>query len=62
LTLCGENRPSAAKAELVSQGYVRAKQAAEKGRIRDGIKKKNVPQGLKPTHFIGFIGTTEVMP
>jgi len=27
-----------------------------------GETKKSVPQGLKPPHFIGFIGTTEVVP
>jgi len=24
--------------------------------------KKNIPQGLKPNHFMALIGTTEVMP
>jgi hypothetical protein len=24
--------------------------------------RNGVPQGLNPTHFIGFIGTTEVVP
>jgi hypothetical protein len=39
-----------------------AKQAAEKDRIPDEIKGKSIPRGLKPIHFIGFIGTMEVMP
>jgi hypothetical protein len=27
-----------------------------------GIRPRNIPQGLKPIDFIGFIGTTEVVP
>src|ERR1035437_4588411 len=37
-------------------------QAAEKGLIAEENGSDGVPQGLKPIDFIGFIGTTEVVP
>jgi hypothetical protein len=37
---------------------MRALEATEKGLNSEGL----VPQGLKPIDFIGFIGTTEVVP
>jgi len=30
-------------------------QIAEKGQIHEGSQGGDIPQGLKPTHFIGFI-------
>jgi hypothetical protein len=38
------------------------KQAAEKGLNCRENGPKRIPQGLKPIDFIGFIGTTEVVP
>ena len=41
---------------------IRGSEAAEKGLISEGIGPNGIPQGLKPIDFIGFIGTTEVVP
>ena len=46
---------------MVVKNAAGAKQAAEKGRIPEQRSPQDIPQGLKPVHFIGFIGTTKVV-
>jgi hypothetical protein len=44
------------------QAVAGAEQAAEKWREGHFQTRKTIPQGLKPAHSIGLIGTTEVVP
>jgi hypothetical protein len=39
-----------------------AQRVAEKREIVKGSVQKIIPQGLKPNHFVGFIGTAEAVP
>jgi hypothetical protein len=55
------NKP-VAKANLIEGLCQGPEQAAEKGLIPGGKWHEDIPQGLKPIDFIGFIGTTEVAP